>query len=94
MERAARSFLIGVNAEALPPARVCSRWTNVAEAEFALVRMHAPFGPVHQGYFFGSRQHEGDLDFKPGDEQMEALSKLPAKSSGGWRRCIWIVRRS
>ena len=43
--------------------------TTQKEADFAIVRLSAPFEELHPGYFFGSRQHEGDLDFKPEDPQ-------------------------
>lgn len=71
-----RVFLIGVDAEAAKRAGLVPV-ARAAEAEFALARMHAPYQMLHPGYFFGSRQHEGDLDFKPGDAQMAELEKLP-----------------
>jgi beta-glucosidase len=69
-------FLIGVDAAAARGAGLVPVAT-AAEADFALARMHAPHQMLHPGYFFGSRQHEGDLDFKPGDAQMAELEKLP-----------------
>ncbi len=35
-----------------------------AQADAAVFRTTAPFQTLHPGYFFGARQHEGDLDFK------------------------------
>lgn len=35
--------------------------------------MNAPFQQPHANYFFGSRQQEGDLDFKPGNPELEAF---------------------
>ena len=47
--------------------------------DFALVRMHAPFELLHPQFFFGSRQHEGDLDFKASDPQFEVFQQLAKK---------------
>jgi beta-glucosidase len=52
---------------------------SVAEADLAILRMHAPYQPLHPGYFFGSRQHEGDLDFKDDDEQFRAFQQAAGK---------------
>jgi beta-glucosidase len=71
-------WLVGVDAEVARHAGLTVVATP-AEADFALVRLHAPSQLLHPGYFFGSRQHEGDLDFKPGDAQLAELAKLPAK---------------
>jgi beta-glucosidase len=70
-------WLIGVDAKAAKQAGLIVAATP-AEADFALARMHAPYQLLHPGYFFGSRQHEGDLDFKAEDPQLAELSKLPA----------------
>ena len=50
-----------------------------AAPDYALVRMHAPHQNLHPGYFFGSRQHEGDLDFKADDPQFAEFLRLSAK---------------
>ncbi|MXO67117.1 glycoside hydrolase family 3 protein [Altererythrobacter endophyticus] len=51
-----------------------------AAADFALIRSGAPSEMLHPYYFFGSRQHEGRLDYQPGDAAYEAL--LQAKAAG------------
>ena len=65
----------------LPDAALVSRGVTVvsdpAQATVALVRLSAPFQRLHPTYFFGSRQHEGDLDFKPEDPDLMALKALP-----------------
>jgi len=44
-------------------------------ADIAIIRAAAPFEIKHPGYFFGSRQHEGRLNFQPGDRAFDALQK-------------------
>ncbi|RKF17675.1 glycoside hydrolase family 3 protein [Altericroceibacterium spongiae] len=51
-----------------------------AAADFAIIRSGAPHELLHPYHFFGSRQHEGRLDFRPGDEAYDALVK--AKAAG------------
>ena len=69
-------WLVGVD-----PAAARSAGLTVAsspeQAQVAIVRLHAPSQLLHPGYFFGSRQHEGDLDFKADDLQLAELAKLP-----------------
>ena len=51
------------------------------KADVAIIRAEAPFQGTHPGYFFGSIQHEGRLDFRPGDAAYDALlrcGKTPA----------------
>ena len=64
----------GIRAGLLPVA-------SLEEAEFAIVRLSAPFQTLHPGYFFGLRQHEGALDFKPEDPQyarfLSTAKRLP-----------------
>lgn len=70
-------FLVGIDAAAAKQAGL-EPVASANEADFAIMRMDAPHQLLHPGYFFGSRQHEGDLDFKPGDAKLtefEALSK-------------------
>ncbi|NTF59260.1 glycoside hydrolase family 3 protein [Agrobacterium rhizogenes] len=61
----------------IDPAVATSRGFKVvatpAEADLAVIRMNAPFQQPHANYFFGSRQQEGDLDFKPGNLELEAF---------------------
>jgi beta-glucosidase len=67
----------------IDPAVATSRGFKVvaspAEADVAIIRMNAPFQQPHANYFFGSRQQEGDLDFKPGNDELEAF-EAAAKS--------------
>ncbi|MDK4700924.1 MULTISPECIES: glycoside hydrolase family 3 protein [unclassified Rhizobium] len=65
-------FLYGVD----PKVAVARGFTVVAtarEADFALVRLNAPYQQPHMNYFFGSRHQEGDLDFKDGNADFEAF---------------------
>jgi beta-glucosidase len=45
-------------------------------ASVALLRISAPYEVLHPTFFFGSRQHEGDLDFKAGNPDLLALQSL------------------
>ncbi len=49
------------------------------QATVAVVRIRAPWQDLHPNFFFGSRQHEGDLDFKVHDPALVVLSKLPSE---------------
>lgn len=50
-----------------------------ADADFALVRTEAPSEMLHPNHFFGSRQKEGRLDFRPGDPAYDAVRKASLK---------------
>lgn len=50
-----------------------------AAAEIAIVRLTAPHQPLHPGFFFGSRQHEGSLAFEDGNPEYEQLKKISAR---------------
>ena len=52
---------------------------TVDQADVALIRAKTPFQQLHPNYFFGSRQHEGDLDFKEGSAPYEAIKTAAAK---------------
>nr|WP_153464033.1 glycoside hydrolase family 3 N-terminal domain-containing protein [Agrobacterium tumefaciens] len=71
-KKATRLYLYQID-----PAVATSRGFKVvaspAEADVAIIRMNAPFQQPHANYFFGSRQQEGDLDFKPGNPELEAF---------------------
>ncbi|HEY0624093.1 glycoside hydrolase family 3 protein [Sphingomonas sp.] len=73
LRRGARLWLHGVDAGA---ARVAG--FEVADtpeaADAALVRTATPFETLHPHHFFGSRQHEGRLDFRPGDADAKAIA--------------------
>lgn len=49
------------------------------DAELAIVRAVAPFETLHPGYFFGLRQHEGDLSFRDGNQDYETIKAVSAK---------------
>jgi beta-glucosidase len=50
-----------------------------AAADFALIRTEAPHEVLHPNHFFGSRQHEGRLDYRDGDPAYEVLTKASAQ---------------
>lgn len=52
---------------------------TLGEAQLAIVRLTAPFEKLHPNFFFGSRQHEGRLDFRDGDADYEQLKRASAK---------------
>ncbi len=74
-ERRKKVFLVGVSSAAATSAGLTPVAT-IGEAEYAVVRLAAPYQKLHPGYFFGSRQHEGDLDFKAGDPQLIEFEKV------------------
>ncbi len=45
-------------------------------ADLAIVRATAPFEILHPTFPFGSRQHEGTLEFKPGNSSYELIHRL------------------
>lgn len=49
-----------------------------AEADLAIVRIDAPFERLHPNHFFGARQNEGRLDFRPEDAAYQAVIKARA----------------
>ncbi|GJG85478.1 beta-glucosidase [Gemmatimonadetes bacterium T265] len=56
-------------------------WTVVAdprEADVAIVRADAPFETLHPGYVFGAMQHEGNLAFRDGNADYEAIKRASA----------------
>ena len=50
-----------------------------AKADLAIVRASAPFETLHPGYMFGARQHEGNLGFREGDPDLDAIKQISAK---------------
>lgn len=63
-------------------AAAAAGWTVVsdpAQADVAVLRMDAPFETLHPQYVFGSRQHEGDLGYRDGQADYEALKRVPAR---------------
>lgn len=65
-------FLHGVDAKVATD-RGFTVVATAKEADFALVRLNAPYQQPHMNYFFGSRHQEGDLDFKDGNADFEAF---------------------
>jgi len=53
--------------------------TDLDDATVAVVRLRAPFELLHPGFFFGRRQHEGDLGFATDDPAIVALRELAAR---------------
>lgn len=49
------------------------------DADLALIRAVTPFERLHPNYFFGARQNEGDLSFKEGNAEYEAIRTASAK---------------
>lgn len=47
------------------------------DAELAIIRSATPFETLHPFHFFGRMQHEGRLDFRPGDAAYDAVMALP-----------------
>ncbi|MUZ75079.1 glycoside hydrolase family 3 protein [Agrobacterium vitis] len=54
--------------------------TRPEEADFAMVRLMAPFERLHPNYFFGARHEEGDLSFKPGNPDYDAVTAIAGKT--------------
>jgi beta-glucosidase len=77
---AKKLFLVGVDPK-IAEARGFEVVSSPAQADAAVVRLDAPFQQPHANYFFGARQQEGDLDFKPGNTQygsfLEAAKTVP-----------------
>jgi beta-glucosidase len=50
------------------------------EADVALVRLGTPSERPHPNHFFGSRQNEGRLDFRPGETGHDLVKELSGKT--------------
>jgi beta-glucosidase len=50
------------------------------EADVALVRLGTPSERPHPNHFFGSRQNEGRLDFRPGEAGHDLVKQLSGKT--------------
>lgn len=72
-------FLHGVDA-AVATARGFRVVTSADKAEVAILRIAAPFQTLHPNFFFGRRQHEGDLDFKENDSTLALVKATAAKA--------------
>ena len=62
----ARLYVHGVD-PTVARAHGASTVDRVEEASVAVLRVATPFETIHPNHFFGSRQHEGRLDFREGD---------------------------
>lgn len=71
-------FLHGIAAE-VATAKGLAVVEDPLQADLAIVRLHTPFQRLHPGHMFGVLQHEGDLDFGPGEEQFDLVSRLAAQ---------------
>ena len=76
--RGAKLFLRGVDTAAAR-ARGYTVVANAADADVAVIRISAPFQTLHPTFFFGSFQHEGDLDFKEADSTFALVKATAAK---------------
>jgi beta-glucosidase len=65
-------WLMGVSPE-VAKAHGLTPVTDLAQADLAIIRTAAPFETLHPTYTFGVRQHEGDLSFKDGAADYEAI---------------------
>jgi beta-glucosidase len=50
------------------------------DADIALVRLSTPSERSHPNHFFGSRQNEGRLDFRPGEAGHDLVKELSSKT--------------
>lgn len=71
-------FLHGVSAEAARRAGL-EVTATLDDAGLAIIRTATPHQMLHPGFPFGAIQHEGDLDFKPGDETLSLIRAASAK---------------
>lgn len=69
----ARLWLRGIDVEAARAAGF-TVVTRLEDADVALVRTATPFETLHPYHFFGSRQHEGRLDFRRDDADMRFVT--------------------
>lgn len=73
-----RVFVHGID-----PAIATARGFTVVEleqAELALIRVATPFETLHPGFFFGSRHHEGRLDFRPGEAGHDLVERTSRRA--------------
>jgi len=71
-------WLSGVSAEAAKAAGLMVV-DSPEQADVAIVRVATPSEMLHPHHFFGSRQHEGRLDFRADDEATKAVMTAAAK---------------
>ncbi|MEY4761944.1 MAG: hypothetical protein RLZZ200_1800 [Pseudomonadota bacterium] len=73
-----RLFLHGISANVARKAGF-EVAASLDDATHALIRAETPHQMLHPGFAFGSVQHEGDLDFKDGDPQLDLIRKAAAR---------------
>jgi beta-glucosidase len=71
-------WLSGVNAD-VARAGGLTVVERLEDADVALVRVATPFELLHPDHFFGSRQHEGRLDFREDDAATRTVTMAAAK---------------
>lgn len=71
-------WLSGVSAQAAKAAGLIIV-DSLDQADVALVRVATPHEMLHPNHFFGSRQHEGRLDFRADDEATKTVTMAAAK---------------
>ena len=68
--------------EGLDPGALSAQGLTVtddpARATVAVVKLQAPHELLHPNHFFGSRQHEGSLEFHPDDPAYQRFRELAA----------------
>jgi beta-glucosidase len=74
----AKLFLRGIDT-AVARARGYTVVSRAEDADVAVLRISAPFQRLHPTFFFGSFQHEGDLDFKESDSTYMMIKATAAK---------------
>lgn len=74
---AKRLFLQGVDAKAAQAAGF-TVVDSPDKADISLIRLSTPYQKLHPGHFFGARQHEGDLDFKPDSAGLLTVTQAAA----------------
>jgi beta-glucosidase len=74
-----RVWLKDIDAEAAR-ARGLVVVAKAEDADVALVRLGTPFERPHPNHFFGSRQNEGRLDFRPGEAGHDLVKELSGKT--------------
>jgi beta-glucosidase len=74
----AKLFVRGVDT-AVVRARGYQVVSDPSQADVAVLRIKAPYQTLHPTFFFGSFQHEGDLDFKDTDTTLALVKATAAK---------------
>jgi len=75
---AGKLFLRGI-APAAATERGFTVVNSAEQADVAVIRVNAPYQTLHPTFFFGSFQHEGDLDFKDNDTTFTFVKSTAAK---------------